>query len=84
MSPEVYEAVNTINSSVAMAKAMVTGDGRTILLSAELLVDTLSPSEFMFAVDMVSNAADHFDTLLQKRFGGHTLLKDDYSDSTDV
>jgi hypothetical protein len=84
MSPEVYEAVNAINASVAMAKAMVVGNGQTILLSAEVPVATLSSSEFMFALDLVSNAADHFDTMLQKRFGGQTLLKDDYSDSTDV
>jgi hypothetical protein len=84
MSPEVYEAVNVINTSVPMAKAMVTSEGRAITLNAEILVDTLSASGVMFALDMVGNAADHFDTMLQKRFGGQTLLKDDYMDSTDV
>jgi hypothetical protein len=77
MSPAVYEAVNTINLQVPMAKAVVAGDGGQIVLSAQLLTNTLSTAEFLLAVDLVSHAADHFDTLLEKQFGGRTLLEDD-------
>jgi Putative bacterial sensory transduction regulator len=84
MSPEIYEAVNAINTQVPMAKAVVVGDGRVVLLSLMLLTDTLSATELLFSIDLVSGAADHFDTLLQKRFGGVTQLTDDDDDSIDV
>lgn len=77
MSSDVYEAVNAINAQVPMAKATVSGDGTMIVLSAQLLTDTLSSAELLLAIDLVSGAADHFDTLLQKRFGGDTFLEDD-------
>ena len=83
MSAEVYEAMNALNSSVPLAKATVNNDGNVITLSAELLATTLSASELMFVVDIIGGAADHFDTMLQKRFGGNTLLSDQYDDSTD-
>lgn len=84
MSPDVYEAVNSINAQVPMAKAVVDSDNKQIVLSAELpLVGTLSPDDLMLAVELVADAADHFDTLLQKRFGGNTMLDDD-GDSIDV
>jgi hypothetical protein len=84
MSPEIYEAVNAINAQVRMAKAVVAGDGTLVLLSLELLTDTLSAKELLFSIDLVSTAADHFDTLLQKRFGGVTQITDDDDDSIDV
>jgi len=76
VSPDVFEAVNAINMQMPMAKATVFADSKEIVLSAHVLIDTLSTKELMFTLDMVSNAADHFDTLLQKRFGGTTLLQD--------
>ncbi len=76
ISPDVFEAVNAINMQVPMAKATVFADSKQIVLSAHVLIDTLSAKELMFTLDMVSNAADHFDTMLQKRFGGTTLLED--------
>jgi Putative bacterial sensory transduction regulator len=84
MSPEVYEAVNAINSQISMARASVVSDGTLIVLSAELLADGLSRRAFIFALDVLSDAADHFDTLLQKRFGGSTLLDDDDPEGVDV
>lgn len=81
-SANVYEAVNTINAQVRMAKATVIGDD-LIMLNALLLTDTLSPRELLFTIDLVSDAADYFDTMLQKRFGGDTMLADDH-DSIDV
>lgn len=78
LSPEVYEAVNSINSQVSMAKAVVHADEKVITLSAELpLVGPLSADELMMTIELVAEAADHFDSLLQKRFGGKTTLDDD-------
>ncbi|MBK9178834.1 MAG: YbjN domain-containing protein [Acidimicrobiales bacterium] len=73
-SPELYEAVNRVNLQVPMAKAMVVGDGATVILAADLPADARSESELLFAVDLLTRAADHFDTALQERFGGATSL----------
>ncbi|MDI1290117.1 MAG: YbjN domain-containing protein, partial [bacterium] len=75
---EVYEAVNSINMQVAMAKAIVDADEKQIILTAALpIIGTLSSDEVMLAIELVAEAADHFDSLLQKRFGGTTMLDDD-------
>jgi len=84
MSPEVYEAVNAINMKVPMAKAVVSGDGTSVFMDVQLLTGSLSAMEFLFAIDLIMGAADHFDTLLQKRFGGDTQMTDDDDDSIDV
>ncbi len=82
-SPQVYEAVNAINGQVRLAKAIVSNDGTSIVMQADVPAHTLSPPELLMAVDLVSAAADHFDTLLQKRFGGSTMIADD-DDAIDV
>jgi Putative bacterial sensory transduction regulator len=85
MRPEVYEAVNTINLNMAFAKAVVNPDGPQIILSAELhIFDDLSINQLMATVDLIADRADHYDTLLQKRFGGRTMLEDDEDDEFDV
>lgn len=85
MRPEVYEAVNTINLNTPFAKAVVSPDGPQIILSAELhIFDDLSIDQLMATLDLVSDRADHYDTLLQKRFGGRTMLEDAEDDEFDV
>jgi hypothetical protein len=75
LTPEVYEAVNAINVQVPMAKTVVDVETRQIVTSVELpVVDTLSPRDLMLAVDIVTDAADYFATLLQDRFGGARAL----------
>lgn len=67
-----------------MAKAVVIEDEMQIVLSADLpVVGTLSSDELMLVIEIVANAADHFDSLLQKRFGGTTMIEDD-GDEFDV
>ncbi|MGA5541268.1 T3SS (YopN, CesT) and YbjN peptide-binding chaperone 1 [Mycobacterium sp. NPDC051198] len=84
LTADVYEAVNSINSQVPMAKAVVVDDDKQIVLSAQLpVVGTLSADELMLVIEVVAEAADHFDSLLQKRFGGTTMLDDD-GDEFDV
>jgi hypothetical protein len=77
LTPDVYEAVNAINAQVPMAKATFFPESKQIILSAQLLADTLSSTELLFSLDLISDAADHFDTMLQKRFGGQTMQEDD-------
>lgn len=83
LTPAVYEAVNTINTQIPLGKAMIVNGGETIVLAADVAAQTLSPEELLFALDMVSQAADHYDTRLQKRFGGATAFEDD-EDTVDV
>ncbi|OBB22791.1 hypothetical protein A5763_21735 [Mycolicibacterium fortuitum] len=85
MRPEVYEAVNTINRKTPFAKATVNPDDPQILLSAELFIfDELSPDQLMATIDLISERADHYDSLLQKRFGGMTMADDEVDDEFDV
>ena len=85
MRPEVYEAVNAINRNTPFAKATVDPDGPQIVLSAELhIFDGLSSEQLMATIDLIADRADHYDTRLQKRFGGQTMLDDDDGDEFDV
>ncbi|OBF56915.1 T3SS (YopN, CesT) and YbjN peptide-binding chaperone 1 [Mycolicibacterium monacense] len=76
LSPDIYEAVNALNLRVPIAKALVIADSRSVVLSASLLADTLSARELTYSLRLVSDAADHFDTLLQRRFNGETMMKE--------
>ena len=81
--PAVFEAVNAINVKLRMARVMVV-EGPTIILQADIPAGSLDPQELIFTVQMVGRAADHFDTLLQARFGGETMFEEDEEDSVDV
>lgn len=83
LTPEIYEAVNALNLRVPMAKALVVPDSRSVVLTASLLADTLSARELTYALRLVSDAADHFDSILQKRFGGDTMMAEQ-SEAIDV
>ncbi len=78
MSPDVYEAVNEINRQIPMAKVTVDEENAQVVMTIELpVINTLTPDDLMLALEIVSTEADHFDTLLQKRFGGTTALEDE-------
>lgn len=85
MRPEVFAAVNSINRNTPLAKAYVDPDNAQIVLTAELYIfDELSPDHLLATIDLVADRADHYDSLLQKRFGGRTMLYDDERDEFDV
>ncbi len=85
MRPEVFAAVNSINRNTPLAKAYVDPDNAQIVLTAELYIfDELSPDQLLATIDLVADRADHYDSLLQKRFGGRTMLDDDERDEFDV
>lgn len=78
MRPEVYEAVNAINEQVPLAKAFVDTDSKQIILAADIFImGELSPDYLMATIELIADRADHYDTRLQKRFGGKTMLDDD-------
>lgn len=78
MRPEVYEALNAINAQVPLAKAFVDTDSRQIILAADIFaIGELSPDYLMATIELIAEIADHYDTRLQKRFGGKTMLDDD-------
>ncbi|ORB28017.1 hypothetical protein MPP7335_01848 [Mycolicibacterium parafortuitum] len=85
MRPEVFAAVNTINRNTPFAKAYVDPDNAQIVLTAELYIfDGLSSEQLLATIELVADRADHYDSLLQKRFGGKTMLDDDEGDEFDV
>ena len=78
IKPEVFEAVNSINRQIPFAKAIVDPEIGQILLAADLFVfDQMSSEQLMATIELVGENADHFDTMLQKRFGGTTMFEDD-------
>ena len=78
VKPEVYEAVNSINRQIPFAKAIVDPEIGQIVLAADLFVfDQMSSEQLMATIELVGENADHFDTMLQKRFGGTTMFEDD-------
>lgn len=84
MRPEVYEAVNSINLQVPLAKAVVDTESNQIILAADLFIfDELSPDQLMATIELIADQADYYDSRLQKRFGGTTMLDDD-EDELDV
>jgi hypothetical protein len=82
--PAVYEAVNAINVKLRIARVMVIEQGPTIILQADIPAGSLAPLELISTVQLVGRAADHFDTLLQARFGGETMFEEDEEESVDV
>lgn len=82
---DVYEAVNSINLQVPFAKAIVDPETRQIVLAADLFVfEHLSPEQVISTIELIGENADHFDTMLQKRFGGTTVFDDEDEDEFDV
>ena len=63
-------AVNTINAAEEYAKAYVVDD--RVTLEYDQIVDELSSSRFDQTVGHFMRLADHFDSVLQDRFGGQT------------
>lgn len=63
-------AVNNINAAEEYAKAYVVDD--RVTLEYDQIVDELSSSRFDQTVGHFMRLADHFDSVLQDRFGGQT------------
>ncbi|GAB92711.1 T3SS (YopN, CesT) and YbjN peptide-binding chaperone 1 [Gordonia rhizosphera] len=82
-SDDIFKAMNAINAQLPLAKTTVNSDGTVILMSAELFAEELTQQALVSTIELVGDAADHYDSLLKKRFGGHTRL-DDTDDVVDI
>jgi hypothetical protein len=67
---DLLAAVNTINADEEYAKAYIVDD--RVVLEYDQIVDELSSSRFDYTVGHFMRLADHFDSVLQDRFGGQT------------
>lgn len=83
VTPGLYEAVNAVNANLEFAKLFIDEENRNIVMEAWLIVmGLLNREQIAFAVEYLGDAADHFDTLLQQRFGGYLASEDVDDDDT--
>lgn len=68
--PDLLEELNQLNGQHIQVRLFARD--RTVFAAAELVATTLDPEEVVAACDAVSSVADHYDDLLQARFGGTT------------
>ncbi|WP_395106378.1 T3SS (YopN, CesT) and YbjN peptide-binding chaperone 1 [Actinomadura sp. SCN-SB] len=81
-SLELYQELNKINATTYGVQAYFE-NGR-VILSADMLADSLQPDELERACRSISSGADRYDDELQARFGGEKTFADDGDDSVDV
>ena len=74
-SPELLAELNDLNGRLSFLRVFWR-DG-CVFAATELIAETLAGNELEFACDLVSESADHYDVLLQERFGGHVTFVDD-------
>jgi len=65
-----------INIDLPLAKAFLT-PADEVMLSTVLLGTSLTVEELGFALQVTGRMADHYDTKLRDRFGGHTWFEDE-------
>ena len=71
-SPELLAKLNDLNASLSLARAYFR-DG-VVVISMELLAESLDEEQIANACRLVSFAADHWDDELQQAFGGSTFF----------
>ncbi len=75
-SPELFEALNEINRTTYYAKVFWLDDHRVVAAS-EIVADTADKGEIGNACNAIAWVADHYDTELQKKFGGKMSFTDE-------
>jgi type III secretion system-like peptide-binding chaperone len=71
-TPELLAKLNDLNASLSLARAYLR-DG-VVVISMELLAESLDEEQIANAYRLVSFAADHWDDELQRAFGGSTFF----------
>ena len=66
-SPELFEELNSINSSAAHVKVLWAG--RAVMAEVDLVAGTLDPAEIANALEVVRHTADRFHGILAAFFG---------------
>ena len=72
-SPELYEALNEINTSLRFAKVVWTGSH--VLASVDVSASNLSSTELIRACGNLGEIADAYDDELVERFGGSVMFE---------
>jgi hypothetical protein len=80
-SPELFERLNEINAALSFARVFWVDD--QIFLAMELLAGSLDRQQISHAVSLVSLAADRWDDVLARTFGGDTPFPGDPSEETE-
>jgi hypothetical protein len=75
-SPELLGTLNEINLGLPFAKLLHTPANEVVMIT-DLPAASLSADELMWVLSWTHEAADYFDTQLEKRFGGKKWFDDE-------
>ncbi len=76
------KALNDINARILQARVyLVDGD---VIMSTELLAETVTAENLSYAADAIGSLADRFDDELQEHFSGERSFEDDDEDEDAV
>ncbi|MDX6738687.1 T3SS (YopN, CesT) and YbjN peptide-binding chaperone 1 [Actinocorallia sp. A-T 12471] len=73
---QLLKALNSINGRILQAKVFLTDEGK-VIMSTELLADTVTVANLSYACDAIGDLADRFDDELQADFSGEKSFEDD-------
>jgi Putative bacterial sensory transduction regulator len=79
---KLLKAVNQINAEIVQARAYHVED--RVVLSLELLAETITPAELTRACLVIASLADEYDDKLKAVFGGTTAFDDDGTEDDSV
>ena len=75
-SPELLESLNEINLGLLFCR-VVWAPSEEIVMGMDLPAITLNDEQVLWATDFALGAADYFDTLISKRYGGRKWFEDE-------
>ena len=75
LTPELFEELNSINSTIKFARTFWVRD--QVLIETELVGEGVEPADFDNACRAVATITDHYGPLLAERFGGKTAFADE-------
>ena len=67
-TPKLYETLNAVNGYITFGRMFHQGDA--VLVSTELMAETMEADELGAACRSIAGLADHYDDLFQAEFGG--------------
>ena len=81
-TPDLFEELNSINSSIRFARIFWVRD--QVLIESEMVGEGVEPADFDNACRAVATITDHYGPLLAERFGGKTAFADEKTEPTDA
>lgn len=77
------KALNSINARILQAKVYLTDEGN-VIMSVELLADTVTAENLAYACEAIGDLSDRFDDELQADFSGEKAFDEDDEDAVTV